>query len=161
MSSHSPLLIVKRIMIMILIFHYLKNWNSNCSDLPSPSLPLNPARLSYRPGEPTHSSSTYRAAPGECPTTTAYSSSRAPEQGLPTVYNRAPAALPPPNDNQGAPATFRPPPASLYSSLQVGKIKILILMQLLPQRKYPTEIIFTAPTKKDVCNSERGIKTEN
>jgi len=52
--------------------------------------------------------------------TTAYSSSsRATEQGLPTVYNRAPAALPP-TDNQGAPATFRPPPASLYSSLQGG-----------------------------------------
>ena len=111
----------------------------NCSDLPSPSLPLNPARLSYRPADPsaTSSSASYRPVPGDSQqpgAPAAHNCSRAPalpppeNQGLPTVYSRAPAALASPdNNNQGAPhAAYRPPPpASLYSSLQVGNVEIL------------------------------------
>ena len=103
----------------------------NCSDLPSPSLPLNPARLSgFRPGEPSPTStSAFRPAPGEnqqaAPAAyrTPALSPESQQQGLPTGYNRAPAAPPP--DNQAAPAPYsRPPPASLYSSLQVGKLEL-------------------------------------
>ena len=104
----------------------------NCSDLPSPSLPLNPARLSgFRPGEPSASSSSsaFRPAPGDNQQGAPAPYSRTPalspeshQQGLPTLYNRAPAALPP--DNQAAPGPYsRPPPASLYSSLQVGMLE--------------------------------------
>ena len=115
----------------------------SCSDLPSPSLPLNPARLSgFRPGEPSptssSSSSAFRSAPADNnPPVTAYSkTSRAPalspesQQGLPAVYNnRAPAAAlaSAAADNQSAhPYNTRPPPASLYSSLQVAYLQISI-----------------------------------
>jgi len=93
------------------------------SDLPSPSLPLNPARLSYRAGEPA-AVSTFRpvAGGGESPqgVPAAYSSGRAIENqggGVPTVYNRGPAAPP-------EASAYRPPPASLYSSLQGGGSRV-------------------------------------